>query len=248
VLGPTPVRAGIDRYTEYLRQPQLNNTFTVRVLAALAGLTAMDGNFDEARRNLDQAMSILEQLGLRVRAVALTYLAGLIDLLAEEPEAADERLRQACLDCERMGERYVLGALLALRAQTCHALGRYVEAVQLGEAAERSGSGPGDDVVVQVTARGARAKALARLDCGDEAQPLARDAAAAAAGTGLVNLAADALLDLADVQDAVGEGEQAILAAEEALALYQRKGNVASARRTRTMLARLRPAAPDAAS
>jgi tetratricopeptide (TPR) repeat protein len=204
----------------------------------------MDGNFDEARRHLDQAMSILGQLGLRVRAVALSYLAGLVELLAEQPAAAEERLRQACLDCERMGERYVVGALLALRAQAGHALGRYVEAVQLGEAAEQNGLG--DDVVAQVTARGARAKALARLDCGDEAESLARDAAATATGTGLVNLAADALLDLAEVHEATGHGEPAIRAADEALELYLRKGNVVSAQRARTMLARLRASAPEA--
>jgi hypothetical protein len=143
-----------------------------------------------------------------------------------------------------MGERYVVGGLLALRAQASHALGRYVEAVQLGEAAAQNGLG--DDVVAQVTARGARAKALARLDCGDEAEPLARDAAATAAGTGLVNLAADALLDLAEVHEATGHGEPAIRAADEALELYVRKGNVVSAQRTRTVLARLRPSAPEA--
>ncbi len=246
VLGPTPVRAAIERYTEYLRQPQLSNTFTVRVLGALAGLTAMDGNVDDARRHLDQAMSILGQLGLRVRAAALSYLAGLVDLLADQPAAAEERLSQACLDCERMGERYVLGALLSLRAQASYALGRYVEAVQLGEAAEQSGFG--DDIVAQVTASGARAKALARLDCGDEAEPLVREAAAAAAGTGLINLAADALLDLADVHEAIGDGEAAARAAREALELYLRKGNVVSARRTRTMLERLRPAEPGTGS
>ena len=97
-----------------------------------------------------------------------------------------------------------------------------------------------------MTARGARAKALARLDCGDEAEPLARDAAATAAGTGLVNLAADALLDLAEVHEATGHGEPAIRAADEALELYLRKGNVVSAQRARTVLARLRPSAPEA--
>jgi tetratricopeptide (TPR) repeat protein len=246
VLGPTPVQATIERYAEYLRQPQLSNTFTVRVLAALAGLTAMDGNFDDARRHLDQAMSILGKLGLRVRAAALSYLAGFVDLLAEQPAAADERLRQACLDCERMGERYVLGVLLALRAQASCALGRYVEAVQLGEAAEQSGRA--DDVVARVTARGARARALARLNCGDEARPLARDAAATAAGTGLVNLAADALLDLAEVYEATGDGEFATRSAEEARELYLRKGNVVSAERSRAMLARLHPSGPGTGS
>lgn len=246
VLGPASVPETIERYREYLSQPQLNNTFTARVLTALAGLNAMAGRFDDARNYLDQAGAILDRLGLRVRAIALNSVAGLVDLLADRPDEADERLRRASEECERMGERYVLGALLAQRAQASHALGRYVEAVQLGEAAEQSGAS--DDVVIRVTARGARAKALARLDCGDEAEPLARDAVAAAAATGLVNLTADALLDLAEVLEAMGSTEPATRAAEEALERYLVKGNVVSARRSRAVLERLTSGRTDTGS
>ena len=242
VLGPSPVRSTIERYTDYLQQPQLNSTLTVRVLGALAGLTAMEGRFDDARAHLDRAMSTLDQLGLRVRAAALSYLAGFIDLLADQPASAEEHLRRGCEACERMGGTYVLGNLLALRAQAVFAQGRYVEAVQLGEAAKEAGAG--DDVVGRVTAQGARAKALARLGWAEEPESLADAAVVAARGSGLLNLLADALVDLADVHETMGRTEQAVQSAEQALDLYQRKGNTVSERVTRSMLERLRTPRP----
>jgi class 3 adenylate cyclase/tetratricopeptide (TPR) repeat protein len=238
VLGPTPVRAAVERYTAYLRGPRSNRTLAVRVLAALSGLTAMEGRFGEAREHLAEARSILDQLGLRVRAAALAYLAGLIDLLAEQPADAEEQLRAGCQDCERMGERYVLANLLALRAQATYAQGRYAETVELAEASADAGSE--GEALSQVTARGARAKALARLGSGKEAEALAREAVAAAGKSDLLNVHADALADLAEVLSLVGEPEQAEHAAAEALECYQRKGNTVSARRTRAALARLR--------
>jgi hypothetical protein len=64
----------------------------------------------------------------------------------------------------------------------------------------------------------------------------------------LLNLAADALLDLAEVHEALGRPEPAARAAEEALERYLTKGNVVSAQRSRMVLARLRGGDPDAGS
>jgi predicted ATPase/class 3 adenylate cyclase len=236
LLGPIPVRTAIEQYTQVLNGENTNPTGSVRVLAALAGLTAMEGRFEEARAHLAQARSILEQLGLRVRAVALVYLAGLIELLAERPAQAEEQLRRGCEDCERMGEKHVLGNLLALRAQAAYAQQRFTEAVQLAEAGEAA-AGPNE--VGHITALGARAKALARLDPSGSADVLARQAVAAAAKELLV-VRADALLDLAEVYEIGGRRGDASRAAQEALDLYHRKGHVVSARRTEIVLARLR--------
>jgi class 3 adenylate cyclase/tetratricopeptide (TPR) repeat protein len=237
VLGATPVRTAIERYTDELREPHPSRTLAVRVLAALAGLTAMEGRFDDARAHLAQARSILEPLGLRVRAVALSYLAGLVDLLAEQPAAAEEQLRRGCQDCERMGEKYVLANLLALLAQATYAQGRYAEAVQLAEAGEEVA--PLDEVVAQATARAARAKALARLDRGDQAMALARDAVATVGQTDLLNVRADTLRDEAEVLEVVGKPDQAARTARQALDLYERKGNAVSAAKTKAVLERL---------
>jgi hypothetical protein len=93
--------------------------------------------------------------------------------------------------------------------------------------------------VSRVTARGARAKALARLDYGGQAEPLAREAVAAAERTALLNVHADALRDLAEVLDGIGDHAGATDAATKALALYTRKGNAVSAARMSAVLGRL---------
>jgi hypothetical protein len=241
VLGATPVGTGVHLYSGYLRAPPDNRTLAVRLLAALAGLTAMEGRFDDARGYLAQARDIAEQLGLRVRAVALAYLSGLINLLANEPSRAEAELLRGCEDCRRMGERYVLGNLLALLAQVVQAQGRFTEAIRYADQAAEAGAP--DDVVGHVTAAGARAKALAGLGRGAEAETVAREAVTAAGRTDLLNVAADALRDLAEVLAAVGQPDDAVGAAEQALERYQAKGNTVSAQRTKLLLTRLRGAA-----
>ena len=135
-----------------------------------------------------------------------------------------------------MGEKHVLGSLLALRAHAAYALDRYAEAVRLAEAGEDAAGG---DEAGHVPALSARAKALARLDRPDEALALAREAVTVAPRELLV-VRADALLDLAEVCEVGGLPTEAAGAAQEALDLYSRKGNVVSAHRARTVLARLR--------
>ena len=235
LLGPMPVGTGIEQCTKLLGGEGSNLTSSVRVLAALAALTAMEGQFEQARSHLSQARSILEQLGLRVRAVALVYLAGFIELLADRPAEAEEQLRRGCEDCERMGEKHVLGSLLALRAHAAYALGSYAEAVRLAEAGEDAAGG---DEAGHVPALSARAKALARLDRHEQALALAREAVAVAPRELLV-VRADALLDLAEVCEVGGLPADAASAAQEALDLYSRKGNIVSAQRARTVLARV---------
>jgi tetratricopeptide (TPR) repeat protein len=238
VLGATPVAEAVERCIEDLRELPPNSTAAARARAALAGVTAMTGRFDEAREHLALARATLEEFGLKLRAVALHYLAGFIDLLAGRPADAEEQLRRGREECERMGERYVLANLLALLAQATYLQGRYGEAVTLAEAGEDVA--PADEVVAHVTAYGARAKALARLGNEAEARVLAGDAVAAVENTGLLNVRADGLLDLAEVLEVVGETEPAMAAATDALALYERKGNVVSAGRATTVLERLR--------
>ncbi len=238
VLGATPVAEAVERCTEDLRGLPPNSTAAARARAALAGVTAMTGRFDEAREHLALARATLEEFGLKLRAVALHYLAGFIDLLAGRPADAEEQLRRGREECERMGERYVLANLLALLAQATYVQGRYGEAVTLAQAGEDVA--PADEVVAHVTAYGARAKALARLGNEAEARALAGDAVAAVENTGLLNVRADGLLDLAEVLEVVGDTEPAMAAARDALVLYERKGNVVSARRATSVLERLR--------
>jgi hypothetical protein len=72
--------------------------------------------------------------------------------------------------------------------------------------------------------------ALGRLGRGVEAVALASDAVEAASATELVALRGDALLALAGAHEMAGRAE-ATLPAEEALSLFEQKGDVVSARK-----------------
>jgi tetratricopeptide (TPR) repeat protein len=139
-----------------------------------------------------------------------------------------------------MGDRYVLGNLMALLAQATYAQEGYAESIDLAETVEELG--PPNDMVSRVTARMAKAKSLARLHQAELAETLAREAVAAVEQTDLLNVNADALLDLAEVLEIVGRQNEAAGAAERALELYNRKGNTVSEQHARSVLERLRPA------
>lgn len=102
---------------------------------------------------------------------------------------------------------------------------------------ERHPAPPDIEIVVKRPA--ARALALAHTGQLEDAQVFARDAVANARGTRFVWLEADALLMLAEVLRMGALSGEAVAALEEALALYERKGNVASAAKTRAALGEL---------
>jgi tetratricopeptide (TPR) repeat protein len=82
-----------------------------------------------------------------------------------------------------------------------------------------------------------KATILARRGELDEAERLARDAATRSEQTDFLNWHGDVLLDLAEVLRAAGKPEEARTAVEQALALYEQKGNVVSANAARRLLA-----------
>jgi len=90
----------------------------------------------------------------------------------------------------------------------------------------------------QVATRGVTARLLAREGRSAEAAALAREAVAIVAATEFLTCHADVLMDLAEVLLG-GDPAGAAAAAEEALQLYERKENVASAARARSFLADL---------
>ena len=79
--------------------------------------------------------------------------------------------------------------------------------------------------------RQARGKALARRGDLEEGERLAREAVALAGETEMLNAQADALIDLAEVLALAGRDATPDL--DRALALYERKGNLVMAERTR---------------
>jgi tetratricopeptide (TPR) repeat protein len=193
-----------------------------------AALHAMAGDFDEARRLVQTADEILSELGDLQSAVA--QQEALVEMLAGDPGAAEARLRRGYERLEQMGEKALLASTAAMLAQALYAQGRHDEAAQVCDVSEKAAAE--DDISAQIGWRGVRAKLLA-AERWDEAHSLAAEAVRLAERTDFLTIHAEALVDLAEVLRQGGRADEADAALAEALALFERKGDVASLARVR---------------
>jgi chaperonin cofactor prefoldin len=92
--------------------------------------------------------------------------------------------------------------------------------------------------------RQVKAKVLARRGKGMEAERLAEEAVAIGEATDMLDSQADLYADLGEVFVLTGKPDEALVALEQALERYERKGNLVSAQRARARLAELRDPAP----
>jgi tetratricopeptide (TPR) repeat protein len=121
-----------------------------------------------------------------------------------------------------------------LLADALHAQGRGSEAAPLIELA--AGWTLVDDTEAQMGLLRVRANLLALEGELEEAERLACEGLELASQTDYLNDHAKALADLADVLELAGRREEAAAALEQALELYERKGNLVMAERTRARL------------
>jgi DNA-binding SARP family transcriptional activator/tetratricopeptide (TPR) repeat protein len=233
VWGPAPVSQAIARCTAIRDQVRASPVAVAVTLHPLGLLHAMDGDFDQARRLVRQGNEILDEFD-RLHS-AVSHHEALVELLAGQPAAAEERLRLGYRRLEEMGERALLATTAAMLAQAVHAQGHLQEANAFCQVSERTAAA--EDLPTQVKWRGVRAKLLGWEGRTGEAAVLAREAVRLAAPTDMLTMRADALLDLAEVLRLSGPSAEADAVARQALALYERKEDRVSAARARPLLA-----------
>ena len=90
-FGPTPVPEGIRRCEEIRAEVVGNPGSEAWALRSLAGLHAMVGRFELARKLLAEANEIFEELGQTLYSSVLD-LDGIVELLAGDLDAAERRL------------------------------------------------------------------------------------------------------------------------------------------------------------
>jgi class 3 adenylate cyclase len=235
--GPTTVDEALERVEEIRVGVEVNRRLEVTVLRTRAQLAAMQGRFDAARDLLARAKAMAEELGLEVMlAAGVAHQAGYVELLAGDAAAAERALRPACEALERMGDWGHLATIAPKLADVLFVQGGDDdEAMRLTELAERSATpGVADE---DIGWRRVRAKLLARRGEVEEADRLAREATARAALTDLLDDRAQAVADLAEVLRLGGRPEESATALEEAIHLYEQKGNVVGAETLRAVLA-----------
>jgi class 3 adenylate cyclase/tetratricopeptide (TPR) repeat protein len=206
--GPAPVPAAIERCERLLREVPPTRSLRASVTGSLAGLRAMQGRFDEARRLQEEAREIWQELGQRFRIAVRSQIAADIETLADRPHEATAVLRWAYNELSAMGAQSVIPPISAFLADALCEEGEFEEAEHFAMLAKERATPV--DVVAQVMWRIALSRATADLGLAHEAVSLAED-------TDSPELQARAYA-------AAGDLEKARLA-------HESKGNVAAVRR-----------------
>jgi tetratricopeptide (TPR) repeat protein len=233
VLGPRPADEALRTLDAALPENPLPPDKLLRAV-----LVAMLGRFDEAWPLALEANDRLRALRGNSEESWLAAIA----TLAGDDEAAARYLRRSCESMETSGMRGALSGVAPQLGRALCALGRYDEAAPLAQLGRQLAAE--HDVWAQVLWRQAQALVDAASGKHAEAERLAREAVAIAERTDGLNLQGDALCDLAELLLLAGKSGEAAAALEQALARYQRKGNLVSTHRTQERLAELRHAAP----
>ena len=239
MLGPTPVDEAIARCEGFAEVLAPSPAVVVWAINSLAVLHAMKGSFERAARLVEDATATLDRLGTLRSSVS--HHEAHVELLAGRPDRAEVPLSAGVRRLTAMSDKALLATTAAMLAQAVYAQGRLDEAADACRLAAEAAAT--DDIVTQVIWRGVQAKVLVRRGSADGALALAHEAVRLIAATDLLSHHGDALLDLADVLRACGRVDEGRQAAREALALYERKGNVAGARQARAVTGE--PVPPD---
>jgi class 3 adenylate cyclase len=233
LFGPTPVTLAVRRCEAMRRLVWSSPGAGAVVDHHLAGLHAMRGELDVARTLIRAGNEVLKDLG-RMNSTP-SHAEAWVELVAGDPQVAEELLQVGYERLERMGDRAFLASTAAMLAQAIYAQGRYGDAERFCEVSR--GIAAADDVATQVMWRGVQAKILARRNRIAEADALARASVRIAEQTDWPTHHGDALIDLAQVLRQSGESGEANVIARRGIELFERKGNLVSAAAARSLLA-----------
>jgi class 3 adenylate cyclase len=234
--GPSPVPRAGGRCLDVVRllrittgSPVVETTST----RCQGVLDAFRGRAAAGRRLIDSARRTLTELGMRHALLEVEQFAGIVELVADDPAAAEPHLRRACDGFRRMHLDADTAETAALLARACLALDRDAEAVELCAESERLA---GHALKASMGWRTVRAQLLARSGDHDEARRVAEEAVSIAGGTDALVDHGDACLALATVLFTAGDDAGGRAAAERALGLYETKGAAALAKKAGTVL------------
>jgi class 3 adenylate cyclase/tetratricopeptide (TPR) repeat protein len=213
--GPTPVGQALERCERLLAELPDDRSLRASVTGSIAGLRAMQGEFEEARRLQGSARALAEELGHRFRIAARSLIAAEIESLAGRPREATAILRWAFEELREMGASSVMSTVAAYLADALAVEGSIDDAIRYSEVSEQHAAAL--DIATQVMWRVARANATSNLT-------LAREAVELAEPTDFTDIKARALLAVGDSEGAARE--------------YERKGNLAGIRRISAASAR----------
>jgi tetratricopeptide (TPR) repeat protein len=197
-------------------------------------LLAMLGHIDDARTLHDEAEGVIGELGSRSGTASNVFTRANLELLAGAPERAERVARSSLAAFEAMGNRNQGSTAAAFLGVALVEQGRDDEALKYADLAGEWAVA--DDLTSQVTQLAVRARVLARRGELKAAERAGRDAVALSRRSDDPWLRADGLVALGVVHERAGRAEEATAALHDAVAVLERKGNVAYADRVRALM------------
>jgi ATP/maltotriose-dependent transcriptional regulator MalT len=191
----------------------------------------MRGNFNRARGLYKEAQALLADLGPTVVGASTSLETVWVERLAGDLTAAERELRRDYESLTELGERYLLSTVSGELARVLYAQGRHDEAEQMSRHAQELADA--DDIASQTLWRTVQAKVLARKGSCDLALILIGEAVDLLARTDAVIARAETLVDLAEVLRPAGRGKDAEEALDDAITLFETKGNLVAAEEVR---------------
>jgi DNA-binding SARP family transcriptional activator len=231
--GPTPVPEAIDQCERLMEVEVPDHVGRANVEVFLAGLIAQRGDFDEARDLVTSAKATYEDFGQQTAATLAAAMRGEVEFLASDVTMAGQIFGEVCAEFERAHAYSYLASRAGDLAEALYAQGRVKDAEEWTHIAEKH-SAP-DDLDAQLLWMPVRAKIAAYHGAVEEAETLARAAVRLSSASDALNRRAKVQCDLGEVLRLAGRADDAAAAFGEAVELYERKGNLVGADRTRSL-------------
>jgi tetratricopeptide (TPR) repeat protein len=237
--GPTPVPEGIglvERLRADMSDPR--SLGAIRIARQYGSMLSQQGQFDEARKAFDEEWAILEQLGARVYLASLQgHHMGPAELLAGNAARAAELELAGYELMTAFGYLGFANTVAAHLSRSMLELGRDEEAEHWATLARDMGLE--DDPAALGPALGVAARVLARRGEHEAAERLGREAIQEFEDCDYLDQIALAHADLAEVLHLADRNAEAVAELRVALELYERKGHLVGAEKTRGRLGEL---------
>jgi DNA-binding SARP family transcriptional activator len=231
--GPETVENALRLCDTLLAENAEDRAIEANVLTTIACLYAEDGRFDDARSCINRAVALWEDLGQSAAAQSSLMSLGTVELLDDQPDAAEAALRAGCKSLAQRGDTAFLASRASELAEALYVQGRYVEAQSWAETARENAVD--GDLHAQAMWRSISAKFEAQAGQFERAEALSSEALGLLAQTDALNDRGKVLLDRAEVFRLAGRDDAARETARTAAALFREKGNLVLAARAEAM-------------
>lgn len=237
VRGPIPISEGIARAERTIEAYAGSREVDALMCHALAHFRARLGEFDAARAAMDRYRSFYRDTGQTLSYVRSAEVAFDIAMLAGEAEHACEVVEEALRSLSELGDSWPYS--VAFLAQGRYAMGRYADAREPAEIAAEHG-----DEIEGSLALGVLAKLAARSGDAPAALETIAEAVARVDRTDFLFDRGTVHTDRGETLRLLGREDEARAAFDEAIRLFDQKGDLVSSERARRLRAEEGPPRP----